>query len=393
MLDVTTLVVMGCFAIACAGLVLLVAWYQDRKTSALALWGFADLGTAFGILSLMFGSLLHQPMWPVLGSVALAYMPGLIWKAARALDAQPAPLGIALLGGGVVTLAAIIPATRHIAWLLSFVAATTYLFAAAGTLWLGRKQKLAARWPIIILTGVHATVLAVGTYSTFSGALGQGKVPSLLSLFGIIHFENIVFSLGTAAFILAFVKEHSEAASKMAARIDPLTGIANRTSFMESAERVIERCRREGLPVSVMMCDLDRFKAINDTYGHAVGDAVIRKFCEVVTALLRPNDVFGRMGGEEFAVVLPRSSIEAALARADRIQACFAENCRFIEGHQVAATVSCGLAASVNAEETLLPLLELSDVALYRAKAEGRNRVKRVAQPNSKGVSSIIRVA
>ena len=74
----------------------------------------------------------------------------------------------------------------------------------------------------------------------------------------------------------------------------------------------MERYRRDGAPVSVMMFDLDRFKAVNDRHGHAVGDAVIRKFCEITTAAIRPNDVFGRIGGEEFAVVLPGSSIEAA---------------------------------------------------------------------------------
>jgi diguanylate cyclase (GGDEF)-like protein len=392
MLDVTTLVFMGCFAIGCAGLVLLVAWYQDRNTSALALWGLADLGTAFGILSLMLGPLWRQPAWAVIGSVVLTWMPGLIWKAARALDAQPAPLGVTLLGAAVVTLAAIIPATRHFAWSLSFVAATSYLFAAAGTLWLSRKEKLAARWPIIVLTAVHATVLAVGTYSTFSGALGQGQVPAVMSLFGIIHFENIVFSLGTAAFILAFVKEHSEAASRMAARIDPLTGIANRTSFMESAELLIMKCQRENAPVSVMMWDLDWFKTINDTHGHAVGDAVIRKFCDVVRALLRANDIFGRLGGEEFAAVLGRSSIEAACARAERIRISFAENCRFVDDDQVGATVSCGVSGSTNAAPSLKTLLSLADAALYSAKAEGRNRVKRADQPEGNS-SPIIRVA
>lgn len=93
-------------------------------------------------------------------------------------------------------------------------------------------------------------------------------------------------------------------------------------------------------------------------------------------------------------MVLPRSSIEAACARAERIRVAFAENCRFVEDHQVDATVSCGLAASVNAEQTLSALLELSDVALYRAKTEGRNRVKRADQPKPEGgLSSVIRVA
>jgi two-component system, cell cycle response regulator len=179
-----------------------------------------------------------------------------------------------------------------------------------------------------------------------------------------------------------------------AARTDSLTGIANRTAFLASAERVLERCHRDNAPVSVMMFDLDRFKAVNDRHGHAVGDAVIKKFCEVAAAALRPTDLFGRMGGEEFAVVLPRSSIEAACVRAERIRASFAENCRLIRNHQVNATVSGGVSVSVSAEATLEALLEYSDTALYGAKTEGRNRIKRADQPKPEGGgSNVLRVA
>jgi diguanylate cyclase (GGDEF)-like protein len=144
----------------------------------------------------------------------------------------------------------------------------------------------------------------------------------------------------------------------------------------------------------VMMFDLDRFKTINDTHGHAAGDAVIRRFCESVIAILRPNDVFGRLGGEEFAVMLPGSGIEAAHVRAERIRVSFAENCQFIQNRQVNATVSGGVAMNVSAEQTLDALLEISDVALYDAKTGGRNRIKRADQPQPEGaVSNVFRVA
>jgi len=160
------------------------------------------------------------------------------------------------------------------------------------------------------------------------------------------------------------------------------------------AGRVLERCRRDGAPVSVIMFDLDRFKAINDTHGHAAGDAVIQKFCEVTTAALRPNDVFGRVGGEEFVVVLPGSSIEAACARAERIRASFAQDCRFVRERQVNATVSGGVSVSVKSEQTLEELLEYSDAALYGAKADGRNRIKRAELPKPEGrTSNVFRVA
>jgi diguanylate cyclase (GGDEF)-like protein len=391
-LDTLTLFAMGSFVAACAGVMLLGAWWQNRKIPALALWGVADIITALGIISLTPGPILNRPAGPLVGIFLLTLAAGLIWKAARSFDGKPASLLVAVFGAMLVALIIAIPATRHTLGWLSLAINTIYLFAAATTLLIGREERLAARWPLIILMSVHAGVLLIGACSTLNGSLHPGEVPPVMSLFGIVHFEGIVFTLGTAIFILALVNERNEAASRMAARVDPLTGIANRAAFMDGAARIVERCRRENLPVSVLMCDLDRFKAINDTHGHAVGDAVIRKFCDVVTALLRPNDVFGRLGGEEFAVVLPRSGIGAACARADRIRAAFAENCRAIEDHEVAATVSCGVATSRNAE--LKELLELSDLALYRAKAEGRNRVRRADQLLPEGSqSNIIRVA
>jgi GGDEF domain-containing protein len=311
-LDLPTLTAMESFVAACAGAVLSFAWLQNRKMTVLALWGLANIAAAGGIFSRTLGTVLHQPAWSLAGGILLVLATGLMWKAARTFDGKPAPLVLALLGVVIVGLASGVSGMRHVLGSLILATAAVYLLAVVASLWLGRKERLAARWPFMILTAVHAGVLSIGTYTTFNRRAGQDEVPSVMSLFGVVHFESIIFALGTAVFILALVKERNEATSRSAARIDPLTGIANRTAFMESAGRVVERCRRESAPVSVMMFDLDRFKAINDTHGHAVGDAVIRKFCEVTAAALRPNDVFGRIGGEEFAVVLPGSSIEAA---------------------------------------------------------------------------------
>jgi diguanylate cyclase (GGDEF)-like protein len=157
---------------------------------------------------------------------------------------------------------------------------------------------------------------------------------------------------------------------------------------------VVERCRRDGAPVSVLMFDLDRFKEINDTFGHAVGDSVLLIFCEVASSALRANDVFGRIGGEEFAVVFPGSGIEAAWARADRIRMSFMETCRKVGESQVDATVSGGVATSAAPRRSLDTLLASADVALYDAKTEGRNRIKRSNDPSSEtGASGVIRVA
>jgi diguanylate cyclase (GGDEF)-like protein len=392
-LDLPTLMVMQSFAMACAGAVLLFAWLQNRTAAVFAIWGFANLMAAAGIISLMFGFVLHEPVYSAFGGVLLASQSSLMWKVARTIDAKPTPF-IALLGPLAIVLVGAVPATRNVAGSLALATGAAYCFAAATRLWLGRKDQSRARWPLMVLTAVHASALFIGTYSTFKGSTGQDAVPALASLFGFIYFESIIFAVGTSVFILALVKERSEADGRMAGYIDPLTGIDNRAGFVGKAERVVERCRRDSAPMTVMMFDLDRFKRINDTHGHAVGDAVIRTFCATVVAALRPNDVFGRLGGEEFAVVLPGSSIEAAYVRAERIRCAFAANGRFIGARQIDATVSCGLSASLNGEQTLTALLEQADWALYDAKYAGRNRVKRSGELKpATGPSVVIRVA
>ena len=393
-LDLATLMAMGAFVFVCAGAVLLIAWSQNRKNSALLLWGLADIAAAGGIVSLLLGHAQGAPLWSVLGGNLLILSQGLVWKAARTFDAKPAPLVIVFAGMGIVGLAAAVTGVQDLIGSLGLLTSAAYLFAAATTLWRGGRERLPARRPIIAFTTVHAVTLLIGVYTTIAGSTGQDQIAPLISMFGLIHFESIIFAVGNAVFLLALVKERSEAASSVAASTDPLTGIANRTAFMERAGRIVERSRRDSVPVSVMMFDLDRFKAVNDTHGHAVGDAVIRKFCEVTAATLRPNDVFGRLGGEEFAVALAGPGIEAAMIRAERIRISFAESCRYLEGRRVNATVSGGVSVGVTAKQTLEDLLGYSDAALYRAKAQGRNRVNRADQPEPDGgPATAIRVA
>lgn len=153
---------------------------------------------------------------------------------------------------------------------------------------------------------------------------------------------------------------------------DPLTGLRNRRSLLERAEQEIARAARHGTPLSLLVLDMDRFKAINDRYGHAEGDRVLVRLADCLRAELRASDVAGRLGGEEFAVVLPEAAASGALEVAERIRRCV-ETCCFGE-HPPAATVSIG-AATWSAGETVEALLRRADEALYAAKAAGRNRV------------------
>jgi len=157
------------------------------------------------------------------------------------------------------------------------------------------------------------------------------------------------------------------------ARIDHLTGLFNRRHFIELAKREISRSARYLRPLTLLMYDIDHFKAINDTWGHNVGDAVLQKVSVLISDALRDVDIFGRIGGEEFAVILPESDANEAVCVAQRLCATIS-NAQFdIPDMQV--TVSIGLAELNGRELSLEELLHEADQAMYSAKRLGRNRV------------------
>jgi diguanylate cyclase (GGDEF)-like protein len=393
-LDLPSLMVMQSFAVFCAGAVLVVASVQQRAAHVLALWGVAHICAAFGTLVLVLGKISGTPLWFLLGVTLFPLRASLIWKAARTLDDKAAPCWLTMLGPMVAFAAGATPGLDQISRPFSLLVGTGYVIATAVTLWQGRRERLAARTPLIVLSVLHAATMLLAIYSMMSASYGRDSVPEIFTLFGFLYFESIVYALGTTVFVFALIKERSEAAGLLAARTDPLTGIANRTAFLEIADNILERCRRNGVPVSVVMFDLDHFKHINDRFGHATGDEAIRSFCEVARASLRPNDAFGRIGGEEFAVTLSGCGVEAAFVRADRIRVAFAETSRFVRGRQVRATLSAGVAGSATATESVDELLEHADAALYNAKSDGRNCVKRAVTAGAKGEpSNVFRVA
>lgn len=160
------------------------------------------------------------------------------------------------------------------------------------------------------------------------------------------------------------------------ATTDPLTGIFNRRSFFEMASKEIRRSVRYNYPFSLLMLDIDHFKRVNDTYGHAFGDQVIQRFCEIVNECLREEDLFGRVGGEEFSVVLVSAELDGAATVAERIREKW-QDCELqVDGRNVSFTVSIGVADLRNARESVDMVMERADKALYVAKEEGRNRVK-----------------
>jgi diguanylate cyclase (GGDEF)-like protein len=141
-------------------------------------------------------------------------------------------------------------------------------------------------------------------------------------------------------------------------------------------ERLLIRARFAAEPAAVLMFDLDRFKTVNDEFGHGAGDEVLVVFCRFATSQLRSNDLFGRIGGEEFASLLPNATSEAALRLAERIRAAAESATHTVGEYTIRMTVSIGVAFLNDGASDLAGLLKAADQALYRAEAAGRNRVE-----------------
>lgn len=160
------------------------------------------------------------------------------------------------------------------------------------------------------------------------------------------------------------------------ARVDPLTGLNNRRAFFEMADREVNRAVRHGFPVALAMLDMDHFKAINDIHGHATGDRVLVALAEVLRQSTREVDVVGRLGGEEFVILMPDTSREAAVLAAERLREAVAAISMEMGGHRLFLTASLGVAWLHGSVQQVGDLLVQADDALYRAKSSGRNRVE-----------------
>jgi diguanylate cyclase (GGDEF)-like protein len=185
-------------------------------------------------------------------------------------------------------------------------------------------------------------------------------------------FAAVVLVLGLAHRMRMFQRERD--AAQQDAEHDALTRVFNRAGTMPRLDRAIGESRERRLPLSVLFLDLDHFKRINDTHGHAVGDACLGAVTEVIRSEMQPEQSLGRIGGEEFLLLLPGAARRQARDLAERIREQVALRCAEVQGAPVALTLSIGVVECQPADNTA-SLLQRADEAMYQAKHEGRNRV------------------
>jgi diguanylate cyclase (GGDEF)-like protein len=180
--------------------------------------------------------------------------------------------------------------------------------------------------------------------------------------------------------VVATLSMEAETARRVAevmAMTDPLTGLFNRRHFLDLAARESARVSRARQPLAVLMLDIDHFKTVNDTFGHATGDQVLTHVARICLGCTRQCDTLARLGGEEFAVLLPDTSMETALTIAERARAAVADDMtlRGPDGAPMRTTLSIGVAALAQGDDGIAAALDRADKAMYLAKSSGRNRV------------------
>jgi diguanylate cyclase (GGDEF)-like protein len=230
---------------------------------------------------------------------------------------------------------------------------------------------LGQRWGLVmaVLTGAG---LIVGNAHLSRPYSPNAMATALVALFYLALF----FHLYTARSISYFkrMREYNERLLTLAS-VDPLTGIANARAYYSFCNRWLMSARRSGAPCSVLFVDLDHFKRINDSLGHAAGDTVLKAVADTLGSSIRRSDMVGRIGGEEFSIFLPDTDIRSAAVLGEKLRAAVESLTLAIDGKPLKVTASIGVATSAGHEASMAIIQQRADQAMYQAKSQGRNRV------------------
>lgn len=360
------------------GLLLLFSWLQDRSVVALVLWGVAFILVSTGcVLAVTSHSV---PMLLYVGPPLTLSAYGLMWCAARVFEGRRANYPLAFAGAlGWLAALQVDGFADDIALRMrtASLMIAAYALMIASEFWRARDKELMSRWPAIVLMLLHAGCFVARTILIEILPFPAGTSTQAIPWFPVGALATLLHNFCLTFLVVNMVKERAELGQRRTALLDPLTGVANRRAFMDLGERSLRRAVAAGQPVALLLLDLDQFKQINDTFGHQTGDRVLCTFCDTATAALRPTDVFGRLGGEEFACLLPGASATEALAIAERIRSSFERRKASESMEHRASTVSVGVATTQDVGGDLTALMGAADRGLYQAKANGRNRVER----------------
>lgn len=378
LLEYSSLLLASAVGCAAMSLTLLVSWLANRRDGFLLVWAVSALVIVGSISTFgMFAA--DETSVPSLLPCALL-VAGLVivWGAARMFRSNTLPVrSMVLLVVALVSIQTglFITSLDGLMFALANVVATVLLAASAWEYWRARAEKLASlKWLVGLYLLISTSIAACAVMILIETPLYLDGAPqnwaetlnAIVSIFAVT---------GIGALSLSLNQERVARDHRTESRTDALTGLLNRRALED-----LYGGRQPSDATAVIVFDLDHFKRVNDVHGHALGDEVLRRFTGICQDGLRRGDVAARIGGEEFAVVLPGSVIEDALKVAERIRERFSAESIVWDSRAVTCTVSAGVHGGEGGEQTLEALLQHADQALYAAKNKGRNRVCRLSE-------------
>ncbi|MGA8397207.1 MAG: GGDEF domain-containing protein [Pseudolabrys sp.] len=356
-LDLPTLSLVAVCIAGLLGVFLIIDWMQQRNVRALAWWGSAYLiGASAMALASMPTPLIESP--PVVPGALTFLACGMIWNGVRLFQGRRILTTATFIGAALWLGIGQIPGALENGHgqILGALIVPVYTFFIAFELWRERHRTRYSRAAAIVVPCVHAGIFLVPL--AMRAFLPSDYNAAWLTVFTL---ETIIYAVGTAFIVMLMVKDHHVHVYRTSACTDHLTGLLSRRAFFENAHTLCAAQARRKEPVAMLMFDLDHFKSINDRFGHAVGDEVLRVFGQVVRASTRADDIIGRFGGEEFIAIVP-GGVESASKIAERV----------LQDSRRRAQLSRRCYEPVTAIDALI---SRTDAALYRAKHGGRNRV------------------
>lgn len=360
------------------GVLLLISSRQNRSESSLLFWGLANLLGSLGLVLLGLRGVAPDRLSIDLANATLYFGYMLNWAGMRRFCnrsiswwwmAAPSLLWLALCQWPAFY--------ASVEWRIAVNSAIMGLIAlaSAGTLWSLKGERLVSRLPAAVWLVIHAGVFLVRIPFALSTTMPQGYRIMASASVTLLLFEAL-FHVTIMSFLqLSMAKDRAENRYRKAAETDVLTGLPNRRAFFERAERGVAEAVAGGRQAAVLVIDIDRFKTINDTFGHAGGDHVLVSVAEAIRGHLRPGDTFGRIGGEEFGCLLADTAQASAFVVAEGLRHRIASLDIRSGGAPIRISASIGVSAARARAVTLGQLLDEADAGLYEAKRGGRDRV------------------
>jgi diguanylate cyclase (GGDEF)-like protein len=360
----------------------------DGRPAALSAWGWARQLQAGGWLLLAIGAVgvvpeaLALPVAYALVFGGVAWEAGALWERAGRLRWRRAfapPLGIAI---AAFVLCYLIDPFGLLRALAASLALGAFYLAAAAALAQGWRTAAPLQRFLAVATGVLAAVVAargVLGLATLHGGWGRGATELLRQLYTAALY--LLALVGGFGWLLLDRARLQDDLARLAI-VDPLTDAPNRRGFFQALAPWMALARRPGQATAVVLFDLDGFKRINDSYGHPAGDVVLAELAQACKRQLRDSDLLGRLVGVEFAILLPRTSLDEAAMVAERMRAAIEAQRVKTERAMISLTASFGV-TTIRPEDSTVTLLARADVALRTAKQGGRNRVELAAPPGA----------